>query len=352
MDSIVELKERLIDEFQRTQPVFYTSTNKVQNYVRCVFCGDSYNENHGHLSIKIDVHGDSPMVYRCLKCNVSGLVTDTFLEELGIFLDTNDKKILKSYTKRSMKVARLVNLDVENYVVPVSQNTDENKRKLEYLNERLGIQFGISEVQNHKIILSFFEFLKTNDLIKPDNDHLVGLHYSMMKALNDFYIGFLSTNNNCIVFRDITNSQRYRYFKVVLHEKNVNMDSFFSIPSKLHLLYTNPVEVHIAEGIFDILSIKENVIKETENHFYYASCGFGCVNILKYLIHHGINTNVTVRIYSDNDKTDWNHKKYLFNGSYLTEWIDHIYLHRNKYPQEKDYGVPANKITDTRRILK
>lgn len=32
----VELKELIIDELQ-TKDVFYTSTNKIQNYIRCPF---------------------------------------------------------------------------------------------------------------------------------------------------------------------------------------------------------------------------------------------------------------------------------------------------------------------------
>lgn len=316
------------------------------------FCGDSVNQNHGHLSIKIDVASDSPMVYRCLKCNVSGLVNDTFLEELGVFLDSENRKQLKSFTKRSMKIARLVNLDVENYIVPLYQDSSLCERKIHYIHDRLNIDMNVSNAKDYKIVLNFFEFLKANNLLEPDDHHLVGLNYSTMKMLNEYYVGFLSTNNNCIVFRDITGEQKYRYFKVVLNGKNVNMDSFYSIPSRLPLMYTNDIHVRVAEGVFDILSIKENLIRDTEANYFYATCGFGSVNILKYLIHHGMNTGVHFHIYSDNDKTDWNHTKYLFTKNYLTEWIDHIYIHRNRHDNEKDYGVPLARIQDTKRLIK
>lgn len=316
------------------------------------FCGDSLNENHGHLSIKIDVNSDAPMVYRCLKCNISGLVNDTFLEELGIFLDSESKKELKSFTKRSMRVARLVNLDVEEYYTPLSQDSSLCERKIDYIQDRLGIALTPAKARDHKIVLDFFDFLKANQLLEPDENHLVGLNYKTMCNLNDHYVGFLSTNNNCIVFRDITGKQKYRYFKVVLNGKNINMDSFYSIPLKLSLMYTHPIDIHVAEGVFDILSIKENLIKDTETNYFYATCGFGSVNIIKYLIHHGLNTGVRFHIYSDNDKTDWNHTKYLFTKNYLTEWIDHIYIHRNCFKGEKDYGVPLCQITDTKRKIK
>lgn len=346
------LKELIVDELRKTQSVFYTSINKVQNYVRCPFCGDSLNESHGHLSIKIDVMSDAPMVYRCLKCNISGLVSDTFLEELGIFLDSDSKKELKSFTKKSMKVARLVNLDVERYITPLSQDSSLCERKINYVRNRLGIDLDLAKARDYKIILNFFDFIKLNDLIEADEDHLVGLNYKGICNLNDHYVGFLSTNNNNIIFRDITEWQKYRYFKVTLNGRNVNMDSFYSIPTKLHLMYTGDIHVHVAEGIFDILSIRENLIRETENHFFYATCGFGSVNIIKYLIHHGMNTGVHFHIYSDNDKKDWDHTRYLFTKNYLTEWIDKIYIHRNHYPGEKDYGVRLDKIQDTHRTIK
>lgn len=347
-----ELKERIIDELRRSQSVFYTSVNKIQNYVRCPFCGDSLNESHGHLSIKIDVLSDAPMVYRCLKCNISGLVSDTFLEELGVFLDSDSKKELKSFTKNSMKVARLVNLDVEKYVTPLSRDTALCEKKLAYIRKRLGIDLDLAKARDHKIVLDLFDFLKLNDLLEPDEDHLVGVDYRSICNLNNNYVGFLSTNNNNIVFRDITGKQKYRYFKVTLNGRNVNMDSFYSVPSTLHLMYTDDIHVHVGEGVFDILSIKENLIGNQENHFFYATCGFGSVNIIKYLIHHGMNTGVHFHIYSDNDKRDYDHTRYLFTKNYLTEWIDKIYIHRNKYGSEKDYGVPIERIQDTFRVVK
>lgn len=316
------------------------------------FCGDSYNENHGHLSIKIDVNSDAPMVYRCLKCEIHGLVNETFLEEIGVYLDPESKKELKIYTKKSMRAGKLVNMDRENYFVPLSQESDLVKRKIDYLSDRLGIPFDVHFSQNHKIILSFFDFLKANDLLVVDDDHLVGLSYKMICNLNENYVGFLSTNNNCIVFRDISGKQKYRYYKVVINGRNINMDSFYSCPSRFDLLYTNNLTIHIAEGVFDILSIKENLIKEDTHNMFYASCGFGSISIFKYLIHYGINTGITVRIYSDNDKTDWNHQKYLRYSTHLLNFVDHLYLHRNGYPNEKDYGIPIERIQDTKRVLK
>lgn len=292
------------------------------------------------------------MLYNCLKCPASGIVDDTFLEELGIFLDEETRKDLKVFTKKSMRLAKLTNMSQEKFFVPLHQKSYLNDVKLEYINQRIGLSLGYTEAKDRKIILDVYEFMKANDLLSPDRE-VMKLSNSTLKNLNTNYVGFLSTNNNCIIFRDITGKQKYRYFKTTLNERNVNADSFYSIPFSLPLIYTTNVHVHIAEGTFDILSIKENIVQDkSEVHFFFAICGFGGVSVLKYLIHHAINTGIQLHIYSDNDKSDWDHRKYLFTKSYLTDWIDKIFLHRNQFPGEKDFGIPKEKIVDSYRELK
>lgn len=348
----IDMKLAIIDMLQQ-RGTYSVSTSGIQHYTRCPFCGDSQNLSHAHLSVKINTDNDNePMVYRCLKCNVSGLVTEDFLDELDVYIDTDMRKSLKTYTKKSMRYAKLTNMDAEKFIVPLCRETDRNLSKLRYVNDRLGLSLDLADAQNRKMILSIGEFMKANDILSTKREYLTALSTHQLKVLEDCYVGFLSTNNNCIVFRDITGTQKYRYYKAVLNERNVNIDSFYSVPSSIDLLYTHDIDVHMAEGIFDILSIKENLHADESHQYFYAACGFGGVSILKYLIHHGINTGIRLHIYSDNDKTDWSHKKYLYKNSALTSWIDRIYIHRNQFPGEKDYGIPMERIVDSRRIIK
>ena len=106
------LKQELIHRLKEQQ-AYHTSVNGVQHYVRCPYCGDSKNPNHGHFSIKIDLSSDVPMVYRCLKCSVSGLLTEDALYELDIPLNESMKKDLVMYTKRAAKKSNLVNLETD-----------------------------------------------------------------------------------------------------------------------------------------------------------------------------------------------------------------------------------------------
>lgn len=345
-----DIKLRLIELLkQRGDPhgAYSVSVNRKQHYTRCPYCGDSKNLSHAHMSIKIDVDTEFPIVFRCLKCDMKGLVTEDVIAELNLPVDNDFIKNLNSYTRKSMKLAKLTNFEMEKYLVPIYVESSLNTMKLNYINNRLGTSMTYQTAHDMKILLNLFDFMVLNEI-----ESIEGLSFNTMKTLNKYYVGFLSTNNNCIVFRDITGTQKYRYFKCILNQKNINPDTFYSVPNKLPLMYTDDIHIHVAEGIFDILSIQQNLIKTTQNNLFYATCGFGAITLIKYLIHHGINTGINFHIYSDNDKTDDDHKKYLFTRSGYTDWLDHIYIHRNQFSNEKDYGVPLSNICDRKIQLK
>jgi hypothetical protein len=342
-----DVKFKVID-LLKSRGTYHVSVNGKQHYTRCPFCGDSRNLSHAHMSVHIDTFSETPMMYRCLKCDTKGLLTDSVLIELDLPIDAMIQKELKSFNRKAIRLGKLVNLEFERFSVPLYQDTYTNQMKLDYLNGRLGTDINLTEARDKKIILNLFDFMSLNQLSFID-----GINYNTMKMLNDNYIGFLSTNNNCITFRDITGNQKCRYFKVILNQKNVNPDTFYGIPGRgLSLLYTHDVNIHMAEGIFDILSIQKNLPHNSDYNYFYATCGFGGVTLLQYLLHHGINTGVNLHIYSDKDKSDWNHKKYLFNNSGISNWLDHIYIHRNQFGGEKDYGVPVSNIIDSYRKIK
>ena len=335
-------------ELLKTRGAYHVSINQKQHYTRCPFCGDSRNLSHAHMSVHIDTLTDTPMMYRCLKCDTKGLLTESVLLELDLPIDTTIRSELKSFNKKAMKLGKLVNLEFERFHVPLYQSNSKNLSKLDYINDRLGTEIDTTEARDMKLVLNLFDFMFLNEL-----KEIQGLNFNTMKMLDENYVGFLSTNNNCITFRDITGNQKYRYFKVVLNQKNVNPDTFYGIPNRISLMYTHDINVHMAEGVFDIISIKKNLPHANiENDYFYATCGFGGVTLLKYLIHHGMNTGINLHIYSDKDKSDWNHKKYLFNDSGIAHWLDHIYIHRNQFEGEKDYGVPMTNIIDIYKKLK
>lgn len=346
------IKEQLIAQLQ-TLPVCKSSSNRRNWVVRCPYCGDSKHSNHGHFSILIDVNSDTPILYRCFKCNESGLFTPQQAEDLGLGYDKNLTKSLDLYNRTASSRSYFQD-KVKNFYVPQFEESAENLRKLDYINRRLGIQMQLTDCATFKIILSFKEFLKANHIpLKQSADDPSMLKYGTVNELDAKYVGFLSANNNKIIFRDITDSGFFgRYYKITLDLMNRSPNSFYSFLSQFNLLYTEPIEIHIAEGAFDIMGVYFNLPHEySQNSLYFGNGGYGFGTILKYLIYTGVTTDVNLHIYSDADKTDADHLRLLSKPLYQT-WIDHVYVHRNAFSGEKDFGVPKSRIVDYRYELK
>jgi hypothetical protein len=199
-----------------------------------------------------------------------------------------------------------------------------------------------SDAQANKIIPSAMAFLAANEL-----KHFEGVQAWLIKILERDYVGFLSSNNNLLTFRNIRqNSKSWRYYKVLVNPLNQDNATFYSIPSKLDLLYTGPLNVYVAEGTFDILSIKYNVRPSgSENQIFYAACGYSYMGILKHLARNGILTDINLHVFADADKSDEDHIEMVENSP-ISEFIEHFYIHRNAFPHEKDYGVPESNIID------
>lgn len=343
-----DLKQDIIEQLSEL-PVYYTNRTHSQHMIRCTACGDSHTLSHAHLSIHIDTEDDLPMFYRCFRCNDSGIVNYDKLLEWGIGLDEDSAASLKIYAKKTRKKYKgLFDDRYENYFIPEAQMSIIESMKLEYLNIRLGVNLDLDTARSLKIVTNIEELFRAN-YIKPE------IPPQIRQQIQSNFIGFLSTNNNRIMCRNtkstLTESD-YRWYNVILNSKNMNPYTFYSIPNSIDLYYTHSINVHIAEGIFDILSIYHNLQNcRKENEFYYASCGAAASNIINFLIDRGINTGINLHLYADKDKSDAFHMKYLKKESELYQWCDKIIIHRNQFSGEKDYGVSADHIADSYRTI-
>jgi len=337
-----------IIELLKSLSVYESNSTGTQHVVRCPYCGDSSDPTHGHLSIKIDVDSDEPILYRCFKCPASGLLSVNTLNDLGLYPSYESSQAIKSMNKKLIKKNKYITNNSKNYYVPKPSDTALNNQKLEYINNRLKTEISLDESVNLKIVLDVFEFIKSNEIKTIPN-----VSNKYLGFINRNYVGFLSTNNNCITFRRIgENKELRRYIKVLIDPLNINANSFYSIPNSINLLYTHDINIHVTEGVFDIFGVYNNLTnKSKENNYYYASCGFSYLTIIKYLIYNGVNTGLHLHIYSDNDKTDLDHIEYL-KKSAIYIWLDSIYIHRNKFKKEKDYGVPADRTIDSYKEIK
>lgn len=343
----LELKTSVINELRKL-PMYKQSSSGIQHVVRCPYCGDSRNLSHGHFSIKIDCNDpEIPMVYRCFKCGESGLLTDDVLEDLGLSVSIKDKQTLKMFNRKATKHNKLTDTKIEdNDLIDYSNNPGMVTSKLDYINGRLGTNFTASDIVKLRIVPNIIDFLALNKIKDVD------MSYKQLKFYDINYVGFLVYNKNCVVLRDISGNARLRYDKLVLNKRNIDKHTFYSIPNGIDILYTHPINIHISEGIMDILSVYSNLNNcNLENNYYYAVCGFGYTTIIKNIIRMGINTGLNIHLYADNDKTD-NDILSAFNRSNLLEWIDHLYIHRNACNGQKDYGVPMSNIRDSAKRIK
>ena len=86
MQTGSEIKEQIINQL-KTLPICKPTSNMRNWVVRCPYCGDSMKSNHGHFSILIDLQSDAPMLYRCFRCNESGILIPQVLEDLNLGYD-------------------------------------------------------------------------------------------------------------------------------------------------------------------------------------------------------------------------------------------------------------------------
>ena len=346
MTQSMEIKQNVLT-LLKALPVCIPDTMERQWYVRCPYCGDSKDQSHGHLSIKIDLASDEPMLWRCLKCGECGILTDSVLRDIGVYTDSTIRASLKSFNKKSGRFNKFLNDYIEKIEIP-SYKSDIAIRHLSYINQRLGTNISLSEAKRYSLVLDLNEFLRHNGLTK-----IYSISDKMQWFIAKNYVGFLSTSKNRIIFRlceDIPSAKRY--LKYPLNPYNANPASFYNIPSEFDIMSTEPLHVHIAEGTFDIISIERNLFnaEDKRRHLFFASCGFGPMTIIQYLVYFGAGGNIILHVYCDNDKTDFDEIKIIKNRKEMLPWIKEIWFHRNRAdPFEKDYGVPLNRICDKKR---
>ena len=340
--TLLDIK-RLVANKINQLPVHQWNSSHTQVTTRCCRCGDSKNILHGHFSIKIDENSDSLILYRCFKCNSTGILNSQDMEDLGAMLSMDDAKALNNLNMPNGKSTYSRQRPLK-YHVPVIINPVNNKIKIDYINNRLGVEFTQDKIQESKIILSIMDFFTENKIRIPEH-----INPKLIKLIEENYVGFLSANNNKITFRRICNNENLnRYIKLSIDPYNTSPNNFYSVVNpQVDLLYTDPIHIHIAEGTFDILSVKYNLDHDpSQKHLFFAACGYNFGTIIKWLIYMGVNTGIILHIYSDNDKSDYENMK-VINNPLNNCWIDKAYIHRNTFEYEKDFGVPKERIKES-----
>lgn len=308
---------------------------------RCHICGDSRDPTDAHMYIGFK---DGAILYNCFKCNEKGMVDGDFMRNLGCYdpsiiqlCQDQNKKAIKSTMTHSGKLRRQ---SIKTLQFPISNN-EFAKKKLDHINRRLGLRFDYTDLIENKIVLNIRDFLEFNGINRfTRNEELIDL-------LDKFFIGFLSCDNRYIILRRlIPEGKLPQYIDTRYVNYNI-FDSdgkkFFIIPTVIDVL--RPISIHIAEGVFDIISIYHNLHKFNgySNAIYAAVCGKNYMSLIEYFIMTYGFISFQLHLYPDNDVDDREMKKIC--NSLKCFNID-IFIHRNTYPGEKDYGVSIDRICD------
>lgn len=345
MDS--SFKRYVIAELSK-MPFYQASSNGIGHTIKCPYCNDD-SPSHGHFCLKIDVdNDDEPILYNCLKCPAGGVLTTDVLNDLGISVNGSIASSIAKLNRRYAKKNKLTDTMMETYTIAPVLDTNLAYEKLDYVNTRLGTSIDIQDLSKYKLVTSLSEFLTYNEIDYASTN----ISPNKIRNIDANYVGFLSLNRNHIIFRKIhDNAYGHRYEKVVLRPSNIDPNSYYMIPGGFDILYNTDMHLHIAEGTFDILSIYTNLYNSNPepNNLFYSVCGYGYSGVIKNLIRLGINTDLMLEIYADNDKADNEILRMIKSNPTIRPWIKGITIHRNAYPDMKDFGVPLSNIKESKK---
>lgn len=320
---------------------------------RCKYCPDSRDPRHAHMYIKIPQGEDDPVLFNCVKCHTSGLVDSKRLMEWGIY-DSNIAEGLGILLKNAGKKGRLGGYTRAIYPeLNYSRfNLELAKPKLDYINDRLGLNLGFRDYVNQKIVFNLLDTLTVNRITRFTR------HPNILDQMNQYFFGFMSADNNFVNLRRICDEGIVyhtideRYINYNIYDKKDNTEKFYIMPTMVYLDNPERLNIHIAEGPFDILSIRYNLRGIQSPDVFIAMCGSGYRGVLLYIMYTLKIFYFNIHVYPDNDKfgTDDVIMRDVVN---LVRPLTgtKVYIHRNMKSGEKDFGVSLDRIEESVKVI-
>lgn len=309
---------------------------------RCFYCADSSNMRKGHFYISVPKE-DEPSYFYCQKCHSQGIVTNDKLIEWGIF-NSNIGIELTRYNSKVLSLTKNKKF-IDNIIYNIRNDyITEDKLsyyKLKYINDRLGTNLSFKDCIDNKIVLNIKDLISRNKLELTRNPNIV-------EQLDSNFLGFLSFDNAFINMRNLGINSVYhtidkRYINYNVFDKYDNTLKFYVLPTQLDIFNTSPIRLHLAEGPFDILSIKYNVVQNIDREIFASVGGSNYKGCIRHFITKMGLYNLEIHIYKDSDQS----MNQMYEISNLLQYFSiPLYIHNNSYPNEKDYGVPKDRIID------
>jgi hypothetical protein len=195
------------------------------------------------------------------------------------------------------------------------------------------------DLQSLKVILNIKDFLVYNNITRISRSQYT------IDLLDQYFIGFLTNNNSTIILRNLVKERNKlpevvqdRYIKYSIVEGGFS--GYYTIPSTVDIY--QPVNIHIAEGTFDILSVYINLCGMNNVQNIYSSIGGNSyLNAMKYYILECGIINPIFHLYIDNDIPN----QFLEQIKRVIKPLNlQVYIHMNIAPNEKDFGVSPERI--------
>ena len=299
------LRDKLVESIKANVHPANLNNSKDELMLRCPYCLDSQKSTlHTHMYIGLDNELCFP--YYCQRCTTSGIVDRNFLKDINVLDYTLIGEIEKfnksNSTKKKSKKIVDETYDVkslikrESLILPSFNGTDRENAKLKYINNRYSFNLEPEQyINDYKIIFSFKSFIEQNEIED------LYLNDYMLKNLIRNYIGFLSSDQSYIIFRNIDpnckKNERYYMYNIF---NNPAGKRFYTCQSKINVL-TPKIELVLSEGTFDILGIREYFYKDnTENKIFASVNGKGYGLVINHFARLGF-LNMDISIYSDAD---------------------------------------------------
>lgn len=332
-----------IKEYLLEQPMARISPSGKELSMRCPFCGDSVKSSTStNFSINIDPESNRFLNYQCFRssCLTKGVVDQDFLDRLGFvkydcIRELNNFLRVRNKQSGNKKYRGRIRKELSNVL---NTSSKISNKKLEYINNRLGLDLSFKDLYDLKINLSLSDLLRINEVSIPKGKEF---YYD---ALSNYGVSFISAYNDYVIIRDISKSGKLhkRYTNINIFDNYDNVTKAYCIPTKLNLLSTEPTVINITEGAFDILGVYYHldIDRNYENQLFLAASGAGIVNVIyHYIKQYGL-INIKINIFSDSDVSVDKYKKLKKIKELLFNFDVTIYYNTIK----KDFGVKKDEI--------
>lgn len=245
--------DEIVDFLKKSSSWFSISSGEIKMF--CPYCDDATRKgpgrkaDHGHLYIST-----KDPVFLCQRCKATGHITKmlTYLQFGG---EVPDEVLKFQEVKKTNKLNNLyketyvdLNFNYDNYFL--HDNKIRYLLKRHILNPKKDI---IEQLSNLKIITDLKKFCKEN----PDKTKRLVSKPNFNFLCNN-YVGLVSYANNCIEFRNVDESSKFRFHRYKFLEDVKYKWCYRFRDNEIKALDVNSVSnspIIMSEGVMDLMFI-------------------------------------------------------------------------------------------------